>query len=120
MTKLNETKIQDILLMYTFFKRVKRENRGKVLSDTIGSLAKAFKMSVPTIQKVIEGKTVKTERKSKEIVDNFDRQTIRFVIHSFYAENMLPSAKMIQKRLKEKNIKICINRLYKYRFVRRQ
>ena len=40
MTKLNETKIQDILLMYTFFKRVKRENRGKVLSDTIGSLAK--------------------------------------------------------------------------------
>ena len=89
MTKLKETKIQDILLMYTFFKRVKRENRGKVLSDTIGSLAKAFKMSVPTIQKVIEGKTVKTERKSKEIVDNFERQTIRSVIHSFYAENML-------------------------------
>ena len=26
---------------------------------------------------------------------------------------MLPSAKMIQKRLKEKNIQICINRLYK-------
>ena len=37
----------------------------------------------------------------------------RFVIHSFYAENMLPSTKMIQKRLKEKNIKVCINRLYK-------
>ena len=29
MTKLNENKIQDILLMYKFFKRVKRENRGR-------------------------------------------------------------------------------------------
>ena len=73
------------------------------MSDTIGSLAKAFKMSVPTIQKVIEGKTVETERKSKEIVDNVDRQTIRFVIHSFFAGNILPSAKMIQKRLERKH-----------------
>ena len=62
-------------------------------------------MPVPTIQKVIEGKTVKTERKSKEIVDNFDRQTIRFVIHIFYAENMLPSAKMIQKDQKRNTLK---------------
>ena len=47
-------------------------------------------------------KRSKTERKSKEIVDKFERQTIRSVIHSFYADNMLQSAKMIQKRLKEK------------------
>ena len=31
----------------------------------MGSLAKALKMSVLTIPKVIEGKTVKTERKSE-------------------------------------------------------
>ena len=37
MAKLYETEIQDILLMYAFSKRIKRENRGKVLSDTIGS-----------------------------------------------------------------------------------
>ena len=33
MTKLNETKIEDILLMYRYFKRVNQQYRGKVFKN---------------------------------------------------------------------------------------
>ena len=118
--KLNETKIEDIHLLYKFFRKIKRESRGKVLTNTIANLAKAFKLSETTIRNVIDGKidgkveAPKEKEKVKERIDNFDRQTIRLVIHGFYEENILPSAKMIRAKLKEKkNINISRNHLYK-------
>ena len=48
MTKLNETKIEDISLMYRYIKRVNQQYRGKVFKNAINSLAKAFNLSIST------------------------------------------------------------------------
>ena len=99
MTKLNETKIEDIILMYRFFKRVNQQNRGKVFKNAINSLAKAFNLSISTIRAVIDGKKKcsKDKKKCTDRIDNFDREAIRLVVelHDFYRENILPTAKMI-------------------------
>ena len=90
MTKLNETKIEDILLMYRYFKRVNQQYRGKVFKNAINSLAKAFNLSIST--KDGKKKCSKDKKKCTDRIDNFDREAIRLVVHDLYRENVLPTA----------------------------
>ena len=55
MTKLNETKVEDISLMYKYFKRINQQYRGKLFNNLMNSLAKVFKLSASTIRPVVEG-----------------------------------------------------------------
>ena len=108
MTKLHATKIQDTILMHKFFKRINKQYRGKIFKNMINSLAKAFKLSASTIRSVIDGKKKdsKPKRKFSDRFDDFDKEAIRLVIHDFYRDNVLPTANMIKKKLKEKDINI--------------
>ena len=116
MTKLNETKVEDMILRYKYFKRINQQYRGKLFNNVINSLAKAFKLSASTIGPVVESKYEgpKSKRKSRKIIDDFDKEAIRHVIHGFYGDNILPTAKMIKQKLKERNIDIGINFLKRY------
>ena len=42
MTKLNETKVEDLISMYNHFKRINQQYRGKVFNNIINSLAERF------------------------------------------------------------------------------
>ena len=68
MTKLNEIKVEDIILMYKYFKRINQQYRGKLCNNEIDSLAKAFKLSASTIRPVVEGtyEGPKSKRKSRK------------------------------------------------------
>ena len=56
MTKLKETKVEDIILMYNYLKRINQQYNGTLFNNVINSYAKAFKLSASTNRPVVEGK----------------------------------------------------------------
>ena len=87
MTKLNDTKIKDILLMYQFYKRINHQYSGKIFKNIVNSLAKGFKLSISTIRAVVNGKKKGSKAKEETLnkIDNFDREALRKMV-IFYSE----------------------------------
>ena len=54
-------------------------------------------------------------KKSKQL-DNFDREMIRRTVHEFYENNQLPSCRMIQVRLNERDINL--NKKYLSQYIK--
>ena len=98
--KLNSTKIEDILKIYKYFKKVNQKHHGKVFSNVINCLATAFSLPKTIIRKLINNKgLLSTHEGNTNQLDNFDKEIIRRVVHNFYEENIMPTSAKIQKRL---------------------
>ena len=102
---LNETKKEDIKLMHAYFKRLRTQYNGKILNNILTSLANAFKLSITTIKRVINGVKSKPKIKSvssgkpgrKSTLDAFDHSVIKQVVTNFYARRGLPTLNLIGK-----------------------
>ena len=123
--KLSDVRCEDIVAMYKYFKKIRQQYRNKIFGNIYLCLANAFKISVPTIKTVIaksESKSkkdsdgsenlVRADRRKKSKFDEFDKATVRRVVHGFYLEKQLPTLSLIKNRLrKQHDLQISITKL---------
>ena len=113
MTKLNETKVEDILLMYKYFNKLRTQLRGRVFRDVIKHLSDAFRLSRQTICDVVSKKRAAptNRRRKRNELDEFDREVLARIMQDLYRKKHLPTLKMIKVKLAQKSIDINVQRL---------
>ena len=110
MVNLNHTKKQDILSLHRFFVNEKHKSRGKKYKNVANSIACALNISTSTVYEVLrnKNKAPKSRKPKKQPLDNFDKETVRRVVHELYEKKQLPTLNKIRRRLQQ--LKIIITR----------
>ena len=93
---VNETKIEDIRLVYQYLDRKNKKTRGqrKTYFQLRKITADILKVSARTVSNVIDGKKdtqhsqekVIEKRKATPLIDGFHKQLIRKTVHDLYGE----------------------------------
>lgn len=112
---LNETRRQDIRLIYNYFKKCVFR-RVAVSEDMLcRKLAKAFKVSKTTVKNVLTKGVISKERKfpNRQKLDGFDKEVIRRTVHNFYREKMIPTSTILLRKLEDHDIFVSKFLLYK-------
>ena len=114
--KLNETKIEDITLLYKYFKR-ENQKRRLVTSDELLYLkiAEALNISMMSVKRHLSTRDLNASSVSaddakqvkKRKIDEFDRQQVRCTVHNLYRKRQLPTTTNILKVLSPEILSTC-------------